>query len=198
MNGGVAETSEAETNRARLYGLLAALLARPPGADLLRALATVRGGAGELGTALDELAAAAASADAEEVRREYEHLFIGLVRGEVVPYASYYRTGFLQDRPLIAVRADFAELGLARADTASEPEDHISALLEAMAVLIDGRYGVGAGEEGQRAFFERHIAPFAGAFFSDLQAADEADFYRPVGALGAVLMDIEADAFAAG
>src|SRR5216683_610749 len=43
---------------------------------------------------------------------------------------------------------------------------------------------------------ERPLAPWIGRFFADLERAEAADFYRSVGALGRVLIEIETDAFA--
>ena len=40
------------------------------------------------------------------------------------------------------------------------------------------------------------MAPWIGRFFDDLQKAEGAEFYRAVGKLGRVLIDIETEAFA--
>ena len=57
------------------------------------------------------LAARAAGCDADAARREYDALFIGIARGELVPYASYYITGFLHERPLARLSMEMEELG---------------------------------------------------------------------------------------
>ena len=44
--------------------------------------------------------------------------------------------------------------------------------------------------------FEKHLAPWIGRFFADLERAEAADFYRRVGTLGRVFMEIETEAFA--
>lgn len=196
MRGEAAGLNEADANRARIYMLVASLLAAPPSADLIGRIALLSGGQGLIGDAIGGLGRAAAATDATRARREFDRLFVGLSRGELVPYASYYRTGFLQDRPLIAVRSDLRRLGLQRGPAVPEPEDHIAALLETMAVLIDGRFGDRASELEQLRFFDSHIAPWADRFFADLRHAPAAPFYAAVGALGAVLVDIEAEAFA--
>lgn len=185
---------EVDANRARLYGLLAALLARPPTADTLARLAVLPETPGQLGRAIGALGRAAAATDPEAARREYDRLFIGLARGELVPYASWYRTGFLQDRPLIAIRADFARLGIVRAQAVPEPEDHAAALLDVMAGLVDGRFG--ADEAEQARFFDAHLSRWIGRFFADLEAAEGAAFYAAVGTLGRVLTEVETEAFA--
>lgn len=181
-----------DSNRARLYALLALVLARPPGEEVLALVGGLQAGPGVLGAALGQLGAAARAeiADPQRLRREYDRLFIGLSRGEVVPYASWYRTGFLQDRPLMAVRADLAALGLAKATTVPEPEDHVAALLDAMGLLIE------AGSEDQRPFFGKHLEPFAERFFLDLEAAAGGGFYTAVGVLGRALIAVETEAFA--
>ncbi|MGQ9370334.1 TorD/DmsD family molecular chaperone [Azospirillum sp. ST 5-10] len=187
---------EADRHRAQAYRLLATVLARPPSDDLLRRLAALDGDATPFGAAVGGLARAAAATAAAAAEREFNRLFIGVERGELVPYASYYRTGFLQDRPLILVRADLERLGVARAPGVPEPEDHVAALAETMAGLIDGGFGPPAGLEEQRRFHDAHLAPWAGRFFADLERAESAVFYRPVGTLGRRFLEIEADAFA--
>src|SRR5690606_29379111 len=106
---------EIDSARAQEYLLLAALLGRAPSADLLKRLAGLRGDATPLGLAHADLAEAAADTTAEKVEREYFNLFIGLGRGELLPYGSYYLTGFLHERPLARLRQDLNELGVERA-----------------------------------------------------------------------------------
>jgi len=176
--------------RARLYRLLGNALARPPGADLLAALASLDGGGDGLGDACRAIAGAARASTAGDAAREYNTLFIGMVRGELVPYASFYLTGFLYERPLARLRADMAELGLAAADGRADPEDHVATMLEIMSVLITD------APDRQHAFFHRHLEPWAGRFFADLEACPAARLYRPIGALGRWLIDLDRAAFA--
>ena len=180
--------------RARHYELLSALLSRSPGAELLARLARMQVDASPLGLALAALAEAACDTGAEAAEREYFDLFIGLGRGELMPYGSYYLTGFLNERPLARLRADLAELGIARSAAKAEPEDHIALLCEVMAGLIDRRFPAEAGTD--RRIFECHLKPWVGRFFADLERAEGARFYRPVGTLGRVFIDIETEAFA--
>jgi len=186
---------EEDHTRARVYGLLARYLAAPPDADLLQ----LTRGLGESGTpfgrALAELAARAAEASVESAREEYHELFIGLGRGELLPYASYYLTGFLYERPLAELRDDLRTLGIARVEQNKEPEDHIATLCEIMAGLIEGRYGDGTLDL-QRRFFARHLEPWAGRFFTDLERAKAARLYAPLGSVGRLFVDIERAAFA--
>ena len=180
--------------RAREYALLAALLARPPDAVMLKRLASIEGDETRLGFAHQALAKAAATTDAAVAAHEYFELFIGVGRGELLPYGSYYQTGFLHERPLARLRADLAELAVERVDGLCEPEDHAGILCEIMAGLIAGEFAVPV--ERQQYFFDRHLAPWIRRFFADLEAAKVADFYRPVGVIGRVFSEIETQAFA--
>lgn len=180
--------------RARQYDLLATLLGRAPDVTLLDALAGLEGGDGVLGARIADLRRVAAEASAQAVEREFFALFVGVGRGELLPYASYYLTGFLNERPLARVREDLSALGLERGEAMSEPEDHLAILLEVMAGLAAGRFE--AEPERQARFFARHIEPWAGRLFADLERAAAAPFYRAVGALGRVFIEIEAEAFA--
>jgi len=180
--------------RSQEYALLATLLARPPDEALLKRLAMIEGDATPLGLAHKALAGAAAARDAVAVAREYFNLFIGVGRGELLPYGSYYLTGFLHERPLARLRADLAGLGIERVETRCEPEDHAAILCEIMAGLVAGKCAVSV--ERQRDFFDRHLAPWMVPFFADLEAAKGADFYRAVGAIGRLFIEIETHAFA--
>ena len=180
--------------RAREYALLAALLARPPDAALLTRLASIEGDGTPLGLAHKALAAAAAEQEAAAVAREYFELFIGVGRGELLPYGSYYLTGFLHERPLARLRAELVALGIERVEGQCEPEDHAAILCEIMAGLVTGEFA--APVERQRYLFDRYLAPWMPRFFADLEAATAADFYRPVGAIGRLFIDLETQAFA--
>jgi TorA maturation chaperone TorD len=180
--------------RARHYDLLAVLLGRAPDQPLLDRLAALHSDDSALGRLTANLARAASQTSAAEVQREFFNLFIGVGRGELLPFASYYLTGFLNERPLARVRGDLAALSIEREDGASDPEDHIAFLFEAMAGIAAGRFAAGPGEE-QR-FFERHLQPWAERFFADLEAAKAGRFYRAVGGLGRAFVEVEAEAFA--
>ena len=149
----------------------------------------------ELGQGIKALAVAARGTTAEAAKQEYFDLFIGLGQGELLPYASYYLTGFLNEKPLARLRGDMARLHIARAEEVSEPEDHIAALCEMMAGLIAGNFGEPVSLDEQRRFFDTHIGCWAPRFFEDLQAAQSAVLYMPVGAIGRLFMQIESQAF---
>ena len=188
--------AEEELLRARLYALLSRLLAAPPDARLLAELTGAEGDSSELGRAFVALAREAAATGAAHVKSEYHDLFIGIGRGELVPYGSYYLTGFLHEKPLAELRDALAGLGIARDGSVKEPEDHIGALCEVMAGLIDGAFGAPVPLAVQRQLFERHIAPWAARFFADLEGAETARFYRAVGRIGRLFVGIETTAFA--
>src|ERR1051326_4849646 len=138
---------EVDAARAAEYALLAVLLARAPDADMLARLARLRGDASPLGLAHAALAEAAATISVERIEREYFDLFIGLGRGELLPYGSYYLTGFLHERPLARLRDDLKTLGIERAEGHVEPEDHAATLCEIMAGLASRRLGAPAGSD---------------------------------------------------
>lgn len=179
--------------RAQEYALLATLLSAPPSRRLLDQLAALTGDATPLGRAHAALADAAANAVPAKVEREYFDLFVGLGRGELLPYASYYLTGFLNERPLSRLRADMTALGIERIANNSEPEDHAAILCEIMSGLADGC--LEASPAAQRAFFEKHVSPWIGRLFADMESTENARFYRAVGALGRAFIEIETEAF---
>ena len=189
-----ADVDEIDRLRAHEYGLLAVLLGRAPAKDLLERLSELKGDATPLGLAHIALAELASDIDPDELSREFFDLFVGVGRGELLPYASYYLTGFLNERPLARVREDLNGLGIERAEGHHDPEDHLAILCEVMAGLAAGRFEVESGAE--RRFFERHLKPWAARFFADLETARHARFYRPVGTIGRIFIEIEAQAFA--
>lgn len=183
---------EIDQLRAAEYGLLSLLLGKAPDAQTLSRVATLKGDASDLGMAHVELATAAGM-DGRDVNREFFDLFIGLGRGELLPYASYYLTGFLHERPLARVREDFDLLGIERAGPSREPEDHIATLLEVMSGLARGEFD--ADFAMQARFFERHLKPWAARMFADLEMSQSAKFYRAVGRVGRVFIELESEAF---
>ena len=184
---------EIDQLRAAEYGLLSLLLGKAPGADTLLRIAALKGDASDLGMAHIELASAAAATDDRAVSREFFDLFIGLGRGDLLPYGSYYLTGFLHERPLARVREDLDALGIERAGASREPEDHIAILLEVMAGLARGDFE--AEFSAQAKFFKRHLKPWAARLFADLEMSGSANFYRAVGRVGRIFMELESEAF---
>jgi TorA maturation chaperone TorD len=188
-----AELDDVEAARAREYALLASLLSRAPNAELMTRLSDLRGDATPIGVVHLDLAEAASRFDLAKVEREFFNLFIGVGRSELLPYGSYYLTGFLHERPLARLREDLAAFGIERREGQAEPEDHAGILCEIMSGLIDGRLPAPAGTDQK--IFEKHMAPWIGRFFADLERCESADFYRRVGTLGRVFIEIETEAF---
>ena len=193
------EVAEEDALRARLYDLLSALLANPPSRELISNVAALEGDDGDLGRAVQALSRVARATSGQAAEREFTGLFIGVARGELLPYASYYMTGFLNEKPLSVLRNDMSRLGIERAPNVFEPEDNIASLCEMMAGLIRGRFADTPVDLGkQKDFFSAHIAPWAGHFFADLEAAKGSVFYAPVGAIGRAFIEIEREAFRMG
>lgn len=190
------DVSPEDELRANQYRLLARFLAKPPDSPLLRLAAGFTGDDTELGKALALLARLARRTSESEASVEYHELFIGMGRGELMPYGSFYMTGFLNEKPLALLRRDMAGLGIARAEGTAEPEDHIAALCEMMAGQIMGDFGDPVDVAEQKRFFDQHMEPWAGRFFADLENAKAATLYTPIGTLGRVFMEIETTAFA--
>ena len=188
--------SEEDRARAQIYQLLGALLSAPPSNELLKGLSEISGDDTPLGTATKNLSALAKRTNEPDVTREFNNLFVGLGRGELLPYASYYLTGFLNEKPLADLRTDLKARGIKSLDSVKEPEDHIGTLCEVMAGIIAGEFDSGSDLKSQKAFFDAHLAKWAQLFFTDLEEAQSAVFYAPVGTLGRTFMAIEAEAFA--
>ncbi|MDO6443503.1 MULTISPECIES: molecular chaperone [unclassified Marinobacter] len=188
--------SDEDRARAQIYQLLGVLLGNPPSAELLEGLASLEGDDTPLGSVSKNLAALAQRTSSPDVESEYNNLFVGLGRGELLPYASYYLTGFLNEKPLAELRTDLLARGIKARSDVKEPEDHIGTLCEIMAGIISGEFPCDSSLASQKAFFDAHLAKWAALFFTDLEEAQSAIFYTPVGSLGRVFITIEADAFA--
>lgn len=189
------EVPEEDRLRADLYNFLGLILARPPDQLLLDQTSGLSGDATEIGQAIGALATIARRSNPKSVESEFNRLFIGLGRGELLPYASFYMTGFLNEKPLASLRGDLASHGIARSENVFEPEDNIASLMEVMGALIIGRFGAPTPLDVQRDFFNRHIAPWACHCFTDLEAAKSSVLYAAVGRLGRLFMEIETEGF---
>ncbi|NMG14020.1 molecular chaperone [Aromatoleum bremense] len=208
--------SAEDAARAEHYALLARLFFAAPDAPLLAALVAAGDvfGVGDspsplahsplahspfvpspFGVAWAELADAARRTDARSVHDEYEALFHGIGRPEVMLYGSFYLAGFLMEEPLADLRDDLAGLGLARRGGVTETEDHVAALAEVMRHLVVSGADA-AGLARQRAFFTRHLQPWYARLADAVAAAPQASFYARVGALARAFFDVESEAFA--
>lgn len=181
--------------RADFYNFLGLLLAGPPDQMLLDQMAGLGGDETDLGQAIQAMARVAKVTKPAAAEREFNALFIGLGRGELLPYASFYLTGFLNEKPLAQLRNDIAARGITRAQNVYEPEDNIASLMEMMAGMIVGRFGAPATLEHQKSFWNKHIGPWAAHFYSDLEAAENSVLYASVGTAGRGFMEIEREAF---
>jgi TorA maturation chaperone TorD len=180
--------------RASEYMLLGTLLRQAPTKALLADIAQIQGDASSLGLLHMSLAEAADESDADTQSREFFRLFVGVGRGELLPYGSYYLTGFLHERPLARVREDMVKFGIERSEGLLEPEDHLGILCDIMAGLILGQFG--HDEKDQKHFFERHIKPWGAKLFADMESCAGNDFYKAVARLGVAFFEVETEAFA--
>ncbi|WP_271946579.1 TorD/DmsD family molecular chaperone [Ruegeria faecimaris] len=189
------DVSAEDRLRADFYNFLGLLLAAPPDQMLLSQVTGLTGDETDLGQAIKAMSRVAKVTKPAAAEREFNALFIGLGRGELLPYASFYLTGFLNEKPLAQLRNDMAVRQITRAQNVFEPEDNIASLMEMMAGMIVGRFGAPASLEDQKAFWNKHIGPWAAHFYSDLEAAENSVFYASVGTAGRVFMEIEREAF---
>jgi TorA maturation chaperone TorD len=185
-----------EVGRADLYGLLATLFYAPPSQTLLDAIAAApTQGDSVLERGWATLVEACREARAEPVRDEYEHLFIGVGKPEVMLYGSWYLSGFLMEKPLAALRTDLAELGLERGAAVAESEDHIATLCEVMRYLITSDDLAPARIAAQKDFFAAHMQAWVAELCAALQAHPQAQFYAAVAHLAAGFFAVEIQAF---
>jgi len=187
--------SEEDVLRAQVYRLLATYLSKAPDQTELDAGAALIGDNSDFGVAISNFAKVAGHCDPDTADTEFHDLFIGVTRGELLPYGSYYQTGFLNEKPLANLRAFMANKGIVRAAGLKEPEDHIASVLEIMAGLIDGAYGPSLSLAEQKIFFEKHVDSWATHFFKDLEGAKYSLLYAPLGTVGQLFMQIEQEAF---
>lgn len=184
--------------RAGFYALLARALARPMDDETLELVRSLAGHdrSTPLGEAIASFGTLCQRTPRAKVDEEFTELFYGIgAGGELNPYASYYLTGLVYDKPLAALRGDMARLGIEAAPGNSEPEDHIASLCEMMHGLLTGAFGDAGGRAETKKFFDTHLAPWAGKFFADLEGAQSAVLYMPVGTIGRLFMEIEREAF---
>lgn len=180
--------------RAQVYHLLGTLLAASPDQAILDAVGTLAiedGADAPFVEALREMRSEATKIKPDALQGEFFKLFIGLGRGELLPYASWYVQGALMERILAALRQDLKRMGFERRAEVREPEDHVAALCETMGMIIT-EPGLSLEEF---VFFETYIGSWMGKFFEDLEAAEGAEFYAVVGRLGRQFIDIEQQYF---
>jgi len=189
--GPAPEIAPEDESRAAVYAMLAKLLSRAPTADELSDLAQLDGNDTPFGNALRRLAKAARGTTAEQAEETYHEIFIGLTRGKLLPYGSYYLTGFLHEKPLARLRNSMAALGIAGNPEVKDPEDHIASVLDMMGGLIRGDFAGSPTLATQRAFFRDHVQSWAPYFFRDLEQIGEHELYAAIGNVGRIFLELE-------
>lgn len=187
-----------EAARGHFYALLAALLVSPPSGELLANIAGAGPIEGDpaLARAWEGLVLASSAMDVEAAAFEYDELFAAVGKAPVSIYAGYYLGAPAIDHPRIRLQASLAELGLARIERVSEPEDHLGSLFEVMRVLVAGAPGRPAAPlADQKRFYQAYVERAATAFFAALAEAAQANYYRHAAAVGAAFMALETQSF---
>ena len=195
----VTNTLYEETARAEVYGLLAALYYAAPSEDLhanlMVAVTEAPAPGGVLESSWAELVAAARTYGLVDIAREYDALFGGMSKPEVYLFGSHYLSGFLNEKPLAALRGDIAALGLGRDETLPETEDHVAYICEVMRYLIAGDDVAVANLTRQREFFTLHAQSWLPAMCDAVMQHPKARFYRAVAAFTQAFISVEAQGF---
>ena len=188
-------TNNEDQLRADMYSFLANLLRAEPSAELVDQLTKLESDESPIGKSIKTLSKLASSLDLPTIRDEYVRIFIGVGRGEILPFASYYLTGFLKDKPLAKLRNDMKEIGIQLAENVKEPEDHIASLFDMMSGLILGKFSKKFSIGEQKDFFNKHLAPWVDLLMRDIESSRIAVFYSPIGTIGREFMEIERSSF---
>jgi len=195
---GSADGSE-ELARAELYGLLARLWLAPPDDALLEqfrvAVTEAPHRGGWLEAPWHDLVAALRGTTAAQAAAEFAALFQSVGKPEVFAHASYYLTGFLNEKPLAQLRSDLAVLGLGRDAQSLETEDHVAYVFEVMRYLIAGDDVAVCNLEQQRRFFRAHVQPWVEALCETTLAHPRADLWRAVAVFTREFMLVETQGF---
>lgn len=195
----VSASLDEETARAEVYGLLAALYYAAPSAELHDNLCVAVTQTPAPGAVLEsswaELVAAARAHSLLDISNEYDALFGGVSKPEVYLFGSHYLSGFLNEKPLAALRTDIAALGLARDEAMPETEDHVAYLCEVMRYLIAGDDVAVANLTRQREFFARHAQPWLPQMCEAIMAHPKARFYRALAGFTQVFVSVESQGF---
>ena len=195
----VSSALDEETARAEVYGLLAALFYAPPSAALLAQLRIAVTEAPAAGGFLEEpwrqLVGTARALTDGQVANEYDALFGGVGKPEVYLFGSWYLSGFLNEKPLAALRGDLAELGLSRDEAMNETEDHFACVCEVMRYLIAGEDVEVANLTQQQRFFSAHVQPWVPAMCDAITAHPKARFYAALAAFTAAFISVETQGF---
>ena len=188
-------TNNEDQLRADMYSFLANLLRAEQSAELVGQLTKLESDESPIGKSIKTLSKLASSLDLPTIRDEYVRIFIGVGRGEILPFASYYLTGFLKDKPLAKLRNDMKEIGIQLAENVKEPEDHIASLFDMMSGLILGKFSKRFSSGEQKEFFNKHLASWVDLLMRYIESSRIAVFYSPIGTIGREFMEIERSSF---
>ena len=195
----VSSALDEETARAEVYGLLAALFYAPPSPELLAQLRVAVTEAPAAGGFLEEpwrqFVGTVRELNDAEVAAEYNALFGGVGKPELYLFGSWYLSGFLNEKPLAALRGDLAALGLARDESMNETEDHFACVCEVMRYLIAGDDVEVANLTQQQKFFSAHVQSWAPALCEAITAHPKARFYAALAAFTAAFISVETQGF---
>jgi len=191
----IANINEEDQLRADMYSFLANLLRAEPDEKLVKQLTILNSDDSPIGKSIKTLSKLATSLDLPTIRDEYVKIFVGVGRGEILPFASYYLTGFLKDKPLANLRQDMQEIGIKLADNVKEPEDHIASIFDMMSGLILDKFEKKHSITDQKDFFNKHLAPWVDLLMRDIESSKIAVFYSPIGTIGKEFMEIERASF---
>ncbi|USD48529.1 molecular chaperone TorD family protein [Vibrio sp. SCSIO 43153] len=181
------QREQEQTLRTEIYLALSALFRSAPSEEMIEFLTSLEVEPSEsaMQKAWIALQQAAKDSNREALEDEYQDLFIGIGRGEVMPFGSWHMTGAMMEKPLAEIRHDLELLGFERDENVKEPEDHIAALCEVMSMLT------GEEEDLQQAVFNKHIAPWFNSFTQQLENAESANFYKPAAQLCEAFLTLE-------
>ncbi|WP_440886224.1 TorD/DmsD family molecular chaperone [Vibrio campbellii] len=181
------QREQEQTLRTEIYLVLSALFRSAPSEEMIEFLTSLEVEPSEsaMQKAWIALQQAAKYSNREALEDEYQDLFIGIGRGEVMPFGSWHMTGAMMEKPLAEIRHDLELLGFERDENVKEPEDHIAALCEVMSMLT------GEEEDLQQAVFNKHIAPWFNSFTQQLENAESANFYKPAAQLCEAFLTLE-------
>lgn len=181
------QREQEQTLRTEIYLVLSALFRSAPSEEMIEFLTSLEVEPSEsaMQKAWIALQQAAKDSNREALEDEYQDLFIGIGRGEVMPFGSWHMTGAMMEKPLAEIRHDLELLGFERDENVKEPEDHIAALCEVMSMLT------GEEEDLQQAVFNKHIAPWFHSFTQQLENAESANFYKPAAQLCEAFLTLE-------
>ena len=191
----ITNINEEDQLRADMYSFLANLLRAEPDEKLVEQLTFLKSDDSPIGKSIKTLSKLATSLDLPTIRDEYVKIFLGVGRGEILPFASYYLTGFLKDKPLAKLRQDMQEIGIKLEDEVKEPEDHIATIFDMMSGLILGKFEKKCSIADQKDFFNNHLAPWVDLLMRDIESSKIAVFYSPIGTIGKEFMEIERASF---